>query len=60
MEKFLQEIRGRQKKSGLTYLNQQNSVNILAVGAYYTPNQQTDHNELYKFDIGAVIQLENK
>ena len=51
------------EKSGLTYLNQQNSVNILAVGAYYTPNQQKfykDHTELYKFDIGAVIQLENK
>ena len=56
-------LRGRQKKSGLTYLNQQNSVNILTVGAYYTPNQQKfykDHTELYKFDIGAVIQLENK
>ena len=56
-------VRGRQKKSGLTYLNQQNSVNILAVGAYYTPNKQKfhkDHTELYKFDIGAVIQLENK
>ena len=56
-------IRGRQKKSGLTYLNQQNSVNISAVGAYYTPNQQKfykDHTELYKFDIGAVIQVENK
>ena len=53
-------LRGRQKKSGLTYLNQQNSVNILTVGAYYTPNQQTDHTELYIFDIGAVIQLENK
>ena len=51
------------EKSGLTYLNQQNSVNILAVGAYYTPNQQKlhkDHTELYKFDIGAVIQVENK
>ena len=56
-------LRGRQKKSGLTYLNQQNSVNISAVGAYYTPNQQKfykDHTELYKFDIGAVIQVENK
>ena len=56
-------LRGRQKKSGLTYLNPQNSVNILAVVAYYTPNQQKfykDHTELYKFDIGAVIQLENK
>ena len=44
----------------LTYLNQQNSVNILAVVAYYTPNQQKfyeDHTELYKFDIGAVIQF---
>ena len=54
----LNKVRGRQKKSGLTYLNQQNSVNILAVGAYYTPNEQRfykNHAELYKFDIGAVI-----
>ena len=56
-------VRGRQKKSGLTYLNQQNSLNILAVGAYYTPNQQKfykDQTELYKYDVGAVNQVENK
>ena len=57
------DTKGEAEKSGLTYLSQQDSVNILAVGAYYTPNQQKfykDHTELYKFDIGAVIQLENK
>ena len=32
--------KGEVEKSGLTYLNQQNSVNILAVAAYYTPKQQ--------------------
>ena len=54
------DISGRQKKSGLTHLNQQNSVNILAVRAYYAPNQQKfykDHTELYKFDIDAVMGM---
>ena len=56
-------VRGPQIKSGLPYLNQQNSVNISAMVAYYTPNQQKfykDHTELYKFEIGAVIVVENK